>query len=520
MGKVLVEKLLRHCPKLNRLYLIIRTKKGTDPSDRIKEFMNNALFKPLLEQNQNAFDRVVIIPGDMSALKCGMSDDHIQLLEENVSVVFHSAASVRFDDSLSKALKLNVRGTYELLQIAKRMKKLEVFEYVSTTYSNAHMTEMIEEKVYPSHQDYRILLKLIESGDDDALDLIVDKVINPQPNTYTFSKSLAENIVSEASNELPAVIVRPSVVIPVMESPVQGWTDNLNGVIGVTTGVSKGVLRVIKCMPDASLAYIPVDRAINGLVAAAYAKRFNDEDVGLVVNEVYNHRVQLTFSQLVENGIKVNEACPMENYIWYPFMILTENTFLYHLLFFLLQIVPALLLDLVLALAGKKRILLKLNIKIYNAVIALTQFTIRPFTFANQNFMKLQSLLLPADGDAFFIDDEVRNKVDLVELMITFQGGVRRYVFNESDDNVERNRKIHQRLYYIDRVTRAALIGLAVWKIPQWVLEAYNIIDRAWMWTRQNVTGIWTNSHSVFSVSLQVNQPLLSETLKLPTKYY
>lgn len=43
MGKVLVEKLLRHCPKLNRLYLIIRTKKGTNPSDRIKEFMNNAV---------------------------------------------------------------------------------------------------------------------------------------------------------------------------------------------------------------------------------------------------------------------------------------------------------------------------------------------------------------------------------------------------------------------------------------------------------------------------------------------
>ena len=35
MGKVLVEKLLRSCPDIERLYLVVRPKAGKLPSDRI-----------------------------------------------------------------------------------------------------------------------------------------------------------------------------------------------------------------------------------------------------------------------------------------------------------------------------------------------------------------------------------------------------------------------------------------------------------------------------------------------------
>lgn len=41
MGTVLVEKLLRCFPNLNRLYLIVRNHKNLDPDDRIKKFMQN-----------------------------------------------------------------------------------------------------------------------------------------------------------------------------------------------------------------------------------------------------------------------------------------------------------------------------------------------------------------------------------------------------------------------------------------------------------------------------------------------
>lgn len=53
--------------------------------------------------------------------------DHLfQELWENVAVVFHSAACISFDIPLTSAILLNVRGTKELLELGKSMKKLEV----------------------------------------------------------------------------------------------------------------------------------------------------------------------------------------------------------------------------------------------------------------------------------------------------------------------------------------------------------------------------------------------------------
>lgn len=41
MGKVLVEKLLRSCPGVEHLYLLMRPSKGKDVSARLQEFIDN-----------------------------------------------------------------------------------------------------------------------------------------------------------------------------------------------------------------------------------------------------------------------------------------------------------------------------------------------------------------------------------------------------------------------------------------------------------------------------------------------
>lgn len=41
MGKVLVEKLLRSCPGVNHLYLLMRPSKGKDVASRLREFIDN-----------------------------------------------------------------------------------------------------------------------------------------------------------------------------------------------------------------------------------------------------------------------------------------------------------------------------------------------------------------------------------------------------------------------------------------------------------------------------------------------
>lgn len=41
MGKVLVEKLLRDCPQLDRMYLLVRRKKGAEPAQRRDDYVNH-----------------------------------------------------------------------------------------------------------------------------------------------------------------------------------------------------------------------------------------------------------------------------------------------------------------------------------------------------------------------------------------------------------------------------------------------------------------------------------------------
>jgi thioester reductase-like protein len=53
-------------------------------------------------------------------------DFNPKVLLENVNVIFHVAATVLFFECIADSLKMNVRGTYELLELARGMKKLNV----------------------------------------------------------------------------------------------------------------------------------------------------------------------------------------------------------------------------------------------------------------------------------------------------------------------------------------------------------------------------------------------------------
>lgn len=41
MGKVLVEKLLRDCGELEKIYILVRTKKGVSPQDRYESYIQH-----------------------------------------------------------------------------------------------------------------------------------------------------------------------------------------------------------------------------------------------------------------------------------------------------------------------------------------------------------------------------------------------------------------------------------------------------------------------------------------------
>ena len=78
------------------------------------------------EQQPNVMEKIMVVKGDVTLPELGLSSFDLQLLIENVSIVFHSAATIRFNEELKTALEMNVKGPMRLLEICRQMKRLEV----------------------------------------------------------------------------------------------------------------------------------------------------------------------------------------------------------------------------------------------------------------------------------------------------------------------------------------------------------------------------------------------------------
>ncbi|KAF0764862.1 putative fatty acyl-CoA reductase isoform X2 [Aphis craccivora] len=100
-------------------------------------------------------------------------------------------------------------------------------------------------------------------------------IIKGWPNTYTFTKALAEKMLLQLGDKLPIVIVRPSIVTASWREPILGWVDNLNGPTGLLAGAGKGVLRTLLCHKDLIADLVPVDICINLLISAAWYTAIN-----------------------------------------------------------------------------------------------------------------------------------------------------------------------------------------------------------------------------------------------------
>lgn len=92
-------------------------------------------------------NKVYPIRGDASEPDLGLSVDDRMTLTQNVNIVFHCAATVRFNEPLKVAVMLNIRATDRVLDLCKSMSHLKSFVHVSTAYSNADKRE-VKELVY------------------------------------------------------------------------------------------------------------------------------------------------------------------------------------------------------------------------------------------------------------------------------------------------------------------------------------------------------------------------------------
>lgn len=172
------------------------------------------MYKRLRERDPNFLDRISVVSGDLSKLKIGLSDDDINLLCNEIEIVIHAAADVRFNIPLLDLIPSNVLGTRELLEIATKMSHLQVFAYVSTAYSHCPR-DVIEEKFYDPPMDPEFWLKMLDYFTDsktkELIEILEPHLMNPWPNSYTYTKALSEHLVKKYSGNFPTVVIRPSI---------------------------------------------------------------------------------------------------------------------------------------------------------------------------------------------------------------------------------------------------------------------------------------------------------------------
>ncbi|XP_073829399.1 fatty acyl-CoA reductase wat-like isoform X2 [Musca autumnalis] len=414
IGKALIEKLLRCVPNFGKIFILIRSKKGKTPHERLEELLNSYLFRRAREEHPESFTRIFPIEGDCTELGLGISAENLKKLE-NVNLIFHVAACVRFDDNFKNSVFMNTRGTHEMVKIAEHMPKLKAFIHVSTTYAHPDQ-RTVEERLYPPYADWRTTIKLAETYDDETLDVLFRKYGENHPNTYTFTKSLAEQIIREYRTKLPVGIFRPSIVISSIEEPYPGWVDNFNGPIGMLVACGVGIMRTNNGNPDCIPDFIPVDFCVRALLLTAYkiatqpAKEEAEKLIdGVEVFHCSNSKMNaISTGELIEMGKKVILDNPFEKCIWVPQGGITRCDVWHYIRVFFFQILPALFFDFLLSFTKYPPLLMKLQRRIFCTKNSLELFINTEWNFINTRLLALEDLVgddeRPTFGFMHYID--------------------------------------------------------------------------------------------------------------------
>lgn len=460
--------------------MLIRDKKGKNPDERIKDMVELPLFKVLLQENPKAVNKIKPIIGDVMELGLGLSENDRNLLIEKVSIIFHAAASVRFDDHLTDAIILNTRGTREVCLLAKQMKNITAFVHFSTTYCHTDR-KVIGEEIYPAHADWREAINLAENVDRYTMDLITKKYIDPLPNTYTFTKSLAEQVVNDLCDGIiPSLIFRPSIVISTWKDPIPGWIDNFNGPVGLLVAVGKGVLRTLYTDPNLQADYVPVDIITRGIIVGTWKKGMVKESSIRNQVEVYNCSQcdvsPVTMKEIVHIGQSLLFECPPSGALWFPNCSITKCRYLHFIKVIFYHLLPALFVDGLLKLAGQKTILIKVHRRIYTANLALEYFITNQWKFLNDKGMALEHLLLPSDQASFGYNSD---EIDVDEYFKKGLYGGREYLLKDPPETLPQARKEIKRLWLLYRAVTGifylTLLYFTYYHIPY--ARIYNIIS-------------------------------------------
>ena len=309
-----------------------------------------------------------------------------------------------------QSVGMNVAGVGWIVALARKLNQLEAMVDVSTAYCNCNLAH-IEEKIYEASGNPRGMVELCKWMDPEIINSpeVTRKMIGDRPNTYTYTKALAESLLASESVGLPVAVMRPSIVAASWKEPRPGWVDNYNGPSGVFAGIGKGVLRTVYCMRDSVADMVPVDVCINLLCAIAWetanAGPGKPIKVGIIcsiffftelnlLRQVYNCTSgslnPITWGQveaLVPSSI---EKAAFEGALWAPKISAKENPYVNKLHQLLFHYGPAHGVDLICRLVGRKPFLTRISDMMQKSTKVFEPFTTGSWTWNSDNLLSLE----------------------------------------------------------------------------------------------------------------------------------
>ncbi|XP_043604638.1 putative fatty acyl-CoA reductase CG5065, partial [Bombus pyrosoma] len=410
-------------------------------------------------KHSSVFSKVYPVKGDVILPDLGLSREDRNLLLEKVNIVFHVAATVRFDEPLHVAVNVNTKGTGRVIELWNELRHPISFVHVSTAFSNANLPE-IEEKVYTTSLKPSEVIDMCDKLDKTSINEIEKMILKTYPNTYTFSKNLAEQIVANKSKHLSVAIVRPSIIGASLEEPRPGWVEHISGFTGTFLLISKGCATAILGRRDARLDLVPVDFVVDTIICTAWHVTLHRDHEVKVYNCTSN-ACPFKWGEMKETIVKCSIETPLKDTLWYPGCPMTANRSVYNVRSVIPHILLAFIIDMFLRLRGSKPIMMKLLRNGNKLFTSTAYFALHEWTFQRDNCSDLvRKVKMLKDSDMVKLDlrDMDWEKYVAINLM-----GIRKFILKEDFNSTTQQRL--SRLYWIHQITKMSGIIILLWII-------------------------------------------------------
>nr|KAG5688295.1 hypothetical protein BaRGS_017680 [Batillaria attramentaria] len=417
------------------------------------------MFDKLRKEQPDFEQKVVPVCGDVMLPDLGISESDRQMLEDGINIVFHSAATVRFDETLRVAVNMNVVAVQKLVKLCKEFKHLEAFVHVSTAYANCDYSH-IEETVYTPPVEPQKIIDVLEWMDDEMVDVLTKKLLKDKPNTYTYTKQLAEWVLLTEGAGLPVAIVRPSIVGATWKEPFPGWIDNYNGPSGLYIATGKGILRSMKGESSAVADIVPVDIPINLMITVAWYTAIARPRQLMVYHATTSKLNPFTWGEMEIVVLEAFKRTPLDDCFRRPKAHMTNNSFLHDCFLFVSHMIPAYMADVGYRVVGKKPRMVRIYKKLHRSLDSLTFFTCNSWTWANNNAEMLVHQLTPEDHKMFYFDPRPLHWPTYME---NYCLGAKKYLLNEDLAGLPAARA-HIKMLRNIRYMFNTLIAVVLWR--------------------------------------------------------